>query len=320
MTLSPKIKTYSVTFIAIALFGLVKLPFQNHILTQEHKANLLTETTYLGVEDQLEQQLALVTLGGLRSLVAAMLSVDAFEQFMSNNWTYLEKRYKQMTSLVPNNNYYWETGAWHMAYNASSQVKSDPNLTPIEQKEGFLQWIKKGRHFMQKSIEKNPDVWILQSKYGDMLSDIYRHPDFEKAAQAYHAAVELGAPELTQRKEFYALARVPSQSREALTLGLKLFKDPTNHVPSVTCNIFALENKLDIPEKDRIPFNVLFPDKEQAIAQLTNQLYGNMRFPTNGVRAKLDELEKEAKLNEQKMIPSQIKRLLPTNETKQPQK
>lgn len=102
----------------------------------------------------------------------------------------------------------------------------------MERREGFRKYIQKGRRFLEKGINANPDSWYLQSLLGNMYSDTYRQPDFEKAAEAYRKARDLGAPPLTARKEFYALVRVPSKSREALELGRELFKDPATGHPA----------------------------------------------------------------------------------------
>ena len=160
----------------------------------------------------------------------------------------------------------------------------------MERREGFRKYIQKGRRFLEKGINANPDSWYLQSLLGNMYSDTYRQPDFEKAAEAYRKARNLGAPPLTARKEFYALVRVPSKSREALELGRELFKDPRNRTPSLVSNIFVLENRLNIPEKERIPFRELFPTDEIARDLMTSHLANSLKYPVDGLREALESL------------------------------
>ena len=162
--------------------------------------------------------------------------------------------------------------------------------TCMERREGFRKYIQKGRRFLEKGINANPDSWYLQSLLGNMYSDTYRQPDFEKAAEAYRKARDLGAPPLTARKEFYALVRVPSKSREALELGRELFKDPRNRTPSLVSNIFVLENRLNIPEKERIPFRELFPTDEIARDLMTSHLANSLKYPVDGLREALESL------------------------------
>ena len=263
------LKNTVIFIIALLGFGMIRLPLQERILEQEKNAGLLEEPVNLSSSDYLEQQLAMVSLGGLRSLVAAVLSMEAFDCFLISDWTNLERRYNQITALAPHSDFYWDNGSWHLGNNASSSYLDNKRLSPLERREGFRKYIQKGRDFLQKGIKANPGSWYLYSLLGNMYSDTYRQPDFEKAAEVYRKARELGAPALTARKEFYALARVPSKSREALKLGKELIKDPRNRVPSLVTNIFVLENRLHVPEKDRIPFRELYPTDEIARDMMT---------------------------------------------------
>lgn len=287
------LKTTIIFIIALLGFGMIRLPLQNHILEQEKAAGLLDDPVELSSSDYLEQQLAMVSLGGLRSLVAAVLSMEAFDCFLISDWTNLERRYNQITSLAPHSDFYWDNGSWHLGNNASSSYLDNKRLSPMERREGFRKYIQKGRHFLEKGVSVNPGSWYLQSLLGNMYSDTYRQPDFEKAAEAYRKARELGALPLTARKEFYALARVPSKSREALELGKELFKDPRNRTPSLVSNIFVLENRLKVPEKDRIPFRELFPTDEIARDLMTSHLANSLRYPVDGLKEALESLPEE---------------------------
>ena len=276
--------------IALLGFGMIRLPLQNHILEQEKAEGLLDNPVELSSSDYLEQQLAMVSLGGLRSLVAALLSKEAFDCILISDWANLERRYNQVTALAPHSDFYWDNGSWHLGNNASSSYLDNKRLSPMERREGFRKYIQKGRRFLEKGINANPDSWYLQSLLGNMYSDTYRQPDFEKAAEAYRKARDLGAPPLTARKEFYALVRVPSKSGEALELGRELFKDPRNRTPSLVSNIFVLENRLNIPEKERIPFRELFPTDEIARDLMTSHLANSLKYPVDGLREALESL------------------------------
>ena len=284
------LKNTVIFIIALLGYGMIRLPLQERILEQEKNAGLLEEPVNLSSSDYLEQQLAMVSLGGLRSLVAAVMSMEAFDCFLISDWTNLERRYNQITALAPHSDFYWDNGSWHLGNNASSSYLDNKRLSPLERREGFRKYIQKGRDFLQKGIKANPGSWYLYSLLGNMYSDTYRQPDFEKAAEVYRKARELGAPALTARKEFYALARVPSKSREALKLGKELFKDPRNRVPSLVTNIFVLENRLHVPEKDRIPFRELYPTDEIARDMMTAHLANSLRYPVDGLRETLESL------------------------------
>ena len=233
----------------------------------------------------------MVSLGGLRSLVAAVLSMEAFDCFLISDWANLERRYNQVTSLAPHSDFYWDNGSWHLGNNASSSYLDNKRLFSHGTPGRLPQIHSKGAPLPGKGINANPDSWYLQSLLGNMYSDTYRQPDFEKAAEAYRKARDLGAPPLPRpEKEFYALVRVPSKSREALELGRELFKDPRNRTPSLVSNIFVLENRLNIPEKERIPFRELFPTDEIARDLMTSHLANSLKYPVDGLREALESL------------------------------
>ena len=126
------LKTIVIFIIALLGFGMIRLPLQNRILEQEKAAGLLDDPVELSSSDYLEQQLAMVSLGGLRSLVAAVLSMEAFDCFLISDWANLERRYNQITSLAPHFDFYWDNGSWHLGNNASSSYLDNKRLSPME--------------------------------------------------------------------------------------------------------------------------------------------------------------------------------------------
>ncbi|MDO4410703.1 MAG: hypothetical protein Q4C05_05415 [Akkermansia sp.] len=288
------LKNLLITITAILIFGIIRLPLQQHLIEEETKAQLLTEQMNLNADEMLEQQLSVISLGGLRPLIAAILSMDAFDCFMRSDWHQLEKRYNQITALAPHSNFYWDNGSWHLAYNAASAMLDNTNLTPMERHEGFKKYIQTGRKFLIDGIRYNPTNWFLYNKLGDLYSDTYRLPDFQKAAQAYHQACKLGASYRVARKEFYSLARVPSKAAEAYELGKKLYAVKAYRTPSMINILFALENRLNLPESQRIPFHELYPTAEEAREMLSAHLQNTLHYPIDGVRKKLDSLPRPA--------------------------
>ena len=129
------LKTIVIFIIALLGFGMIRLPLQNHILEQEKAEGLLDNPVELSSSDYLEQQLAMVSLGGLRSLVAAVLSMEAFDCFLISDWANLERRYNQVTSLAPHSDFYWDNGSWHLGNNASSSYLDNKRLSPFAVRE-----------------------------------------------------------------------------------------------------------------------------------------------------------------------------------------
>ncbi len=292
MKIPNALKNGFIAIIAVAGFGMIRMPLQESILEREKAAGLIQEPLDLPASESLEQQFSMVALGGLRSLVAAILNMDAFDCFLKADWTNLERRYYQIVALSPHSDFYWDNGAWHLGCNASSNALDNIRLSPMEQREEFHKFIRKGRQFIEKGVQLNPKSWFLHYTMGNMYADIYRQPDFEKAAAAFHRAAELGGSSRSVRSEFYALARVPSKAKEALELGRKLFETPRFRTPSLVCNIFALENRLNLPSDQRIPFKELFGTDQEARELLQSHLENTLRYPTDGIRETLQKLPK----------------------------
>ena len=225
------LKNTVIFIIALLGFGMIRLPLQERILEQEKNAGLLEEPVNLSSSDYLEQQLAMVSLGGLRSLVAAVLSMEAFDCFLISDWTNLERRYNQITALAPHSDFYWDNGSWHLGNNASSSYLDNKRLSPLERREGFRKYIQKGRDFLQKGIKANPGSWYLYSLLGNMYSDTYRQPDFEKAAKSTGKPENWALQPSRRARSFTPWPR-PLKSREALKLGKELFKDPATAFPA----------------------------------------------------------------------------------------
>lgn len=286
------IKTIAIAVAFCVAFGLLRMPLEERILRQEFEAGLLPPALPSEASNAMGQQLAFVSLGGLRSLVAAALTIDAFGHFQTGDWPRLEEQYRLIVTLAPHNPFYWEAGTSHLVYDASSSMRDNTNLSAQERLLGFRHYVIKGQRFLDEGIANNPGRWRLYLMKGNLLSDLvrYRSPDFEAAAKAYRKAIDLGADERYHRWIFYCLARVPERSREAWTLGRRLYEDPSNRTPSLETTIYALENRLDIPGDERIPFRQLFPSDREAWWSLYRQLNNNLGYPTDGLRKKLSEL------------------------------
>lgn len=283
------LKNILVLLISFGVFGTILMPWENSILRKENNAGLLTSVELAG-KDALNQQMAMISLGGLRSLVAAFLSLEAFESFRNADWKAVERRYRQIVTLAPHTSFYWDTGAWHLAYNAASSYLRDDHMPLAERKQLYREYVDKGKNFLKRGVELNPNDWLLQSRLGNLLSDTKRHPDFLAASEAYDKAKHLGAPAIISRQQFYALARIPDKARDAWSMGRELYKDPSNRLPSMATTLFALENRLKIPEKERIPFRELFPTDKLARISFVNQLSNGLGYPSDGIREALDAL------------------------------
>lgn len=275
---------------SVLLFGIgMKFVTQNLVL-QEKRAGLLNEWAMPEGHDTLTRQLSLLGLGGLRSLGAEILSLDAVNAWVRRDWQRVEERSRQMVTLCPKHANYWVTAARQFFYNAAMDAQTDPELSFWEKKQTARLYMNKGIAFLTEGLAVNPKSILLLTNLGDFLSDVNRCPQFARAAEYYHRAVQMGAPSVYSRLEFYALCRVSGREREALALGVSLFQDPSHRLPSLPGLIAVLQHKLDLPENERIPLETLFGNRKRAERILTQLRNNDLGFPTDGIDCLLEEV------------------------------
>lgn len=274
------------TLAGIALLGAggaALLPLSLQLRRVEARAGLLSGFPAI-TGDALAEQLSFFTLGGLRSLAAEVLTLDATNAWMMRDWPRAERRWQMITTLCPLRQNYWASAAREMATNAASSALHDARLDPGEQARLSRRYIERGERFLLDGLAQLPTSALLYMRLGDLYADLNRNPSFTRAAAAYHRAVELGASPLYRRQEFYSLCRIRGREQEAWELGRKLFGSPAHRVPSLRCLLFVLQQKLEVPADERLSPLQLFGSEEKARRELSNFEHNQLRFPVNGIR------------------------------------
>ena len=77
------------------------------------------------------------TLGGLRSLVATYLTLNAFEHFSTKSWDDLRANYLIITNLEPRDESHWVSVIWHIGINATANMEIDTRLPAFERERRF---------------------------------------------------------------------------------------------------------------------------------------------------------------------------------------
>src|SRR5260370_21220105 len=144
--------------------------------------------------------------------------------------------------------------AWHMAWNASAAAMNDqlqPRLTlrVKAQREYFAL----GQDFLERGIKNNPDkpqlYEALARLYRDKFSDHARASEFFAKA-----AVLPGAPGYDKRFSAYELSHCEGREREAYERLRQLYNEgEKERLPTLLTRLKFLENKLAIPQDERMP-------------------------------------------------------------------
>ncbi len=238
---------------ALLLFGLVRLPLEKSLDASQREVHLRTATLDIGLREQIGQLSYAAALSGFRSLVAAVLWIQAHTAWEETAWGRMAGLFQSVTSLQPRSILYWDLSSWHMAWNAAIAARENPK-EPSE----FLrlraerEYHRLGREFLEQGIINNPDSYLLQERLGILLRD--KFADHCGAADAFaRAAAMEGAPPYIKRMGAYELSQCQGREREAYELLRKIYAMGKNeHAPRVIALINELEEKLDIPAGERL--------------------------------------------------------------------
>ncbi|MBQ4613307.1 MAG: hypothetical protein IJB31_00060 [Akkermansia sp.] len=281
---------YAGAIFALAAGGfLLNLP-ADRIKEHEFKVGLQRPLPpSLNRKDALTEQLTLFSLGGLRSLAAEILTLDATSAWIDRDWERLQRRWESITTLNPHRLNYWISASRDMAINAAADVSNDKRLEIHQRATRTRHYIDRGEKFLQDAILHNPDSALLYAHLGDLYSDLYRRPRFTLAVEAYKKAAQLGAPAIYQRQYFYNLCRIRGREKEAWEVGKALYSNPRNRMPSVRSLMFVLQQKAKIPAEEALSIEELFGNEEKARRDLKNFERNSLLFPTYGIKEFLQE-------------------------------
>jgi len=246
-------KRYALAAVFLLLFGVVRLPFESTLSREQQAADFHTASLDLELREQVGQMSFLAALSGFRSLVAALIYIDAHVAWENTQWGKMIGHFNTVTSLQPRSELYWDMAGWHAAYNAAASALQDPSEpSEILRQRNADQYIQVGRDFLERGIRNLPDSHVLPRNLGQILREKVDDPC--AAAEAFAlAASKPGAPAFLERFVAYELSRCPGREREAYDLLVKLYnKGEDQRTRSLLSLIQKLEDQLDIPNDQRI--------------------------------------------------------------------
>ena len=259
--------------VLIAVGALMWTP-QQALSTRMQAEGLIDPPLDHRVQRELGQTGAAVALGGLRSLIASSLNLSAYSEFESQNWSELEKIFNMIVTLQPKNAYYWDTGAWHFAYNAYFDYEDKYGVAPARRRQKQKEYREKGEAFLLRGTQALPEEELLWRSLGRLYSDPHKPYDFAKAAAYFEQAVKLeGAKPRMKREYFYTLGRVKGREREAWELGVELMTTHNNRNFSSMRSLFFTHCLIQNPilaKDDRLIQQVFGGNKKLAYKDLAN--------------------------------------------------
>ncbi len=238
----------------LAGFGALRLPMELRLEVEQREAWFRGVEFNLELREQVGQLGFLAALGGFRSLLAAILWIEAHVAWENLEWGRMAALFNTVVTLQPRSMLYWDMAAWHMAWNASIAALNNPHQ-PSEalRIRAQRQYFDLGRNFLERGIRSNPDRHLLYERLGVLLRDKYE--DHCGAAEAFAKAAEFPeAMPYVARFAAYEAAKCPGREREAYEKLRQLyFASESNHLPTLLSLLVDLQNRLNIPEAERIP-------------------------------------------------------------------
>jgi tetratricopeptide (TPR) repeat protein len=243
-----------ITLAVLILMGFLKLPVESDLAALHRQEHFRGVEFNLDLREKLGQLGFIAALSGFRAIVADALFIQAHAAWENTQWGRMLWLFRQITTLQPRVLLFWDTAAWHMAWNASVAAMNDPNqprqaLRVKAQREYFAL----GKDFLERGIKNNPDRPELYEALARLYKEKYK--DHERAAEYYAKAAALPeAAPWDRRFSGYELSYCEGREREAYE-GLRSLYDEgkKERLPTLIKRLKFLEDKLGIPQEQRIP-------------------------------------------------------------------
>jgi len=208
----------------------------------------------LELRERIGQSAFVAALSGFRSLVASLLWVQVYVAWSRTEWGRVHALSTAVTTLQPRVWTYWDTAAWHLAWNASVDARRDPALErEALRRRAERQYWDLGRAYLERGIRHLPASWRLHERLGFLWRDKYRDPC--AASEQYDRGSALpGAPPYLRRFAAYELAECPGREREAYARLRALYVEGgvSGRKPTLLTKLRILEDHLDVSPSRRL--------------------------------------------------------------------
>ncbi|PYI86765.1 MAG: hypothetical protein DMF09_00590, partial [Verrucomicrobia bacterium] len=208
----------------------------------------------LDLREKLGQLGFVAALSGFRAIVADGLFIQAHVAWERTEWGRVLLLFRQVTTLQPRVILFWDMAAWHMAWNAAVAAMNDKSQPRLALRvKAQREYFALGKDFLERGIKNNPDRLQLYEALARLYKEKYK--DHEHAAEFYaKAATFPHAPSYEQRFSAYEHSYCEGREREAYEQLRQLYDEGVKErLPTLITRLKFLENKLGIPQDQRIP-------------------------------------------------------------------
>jgi tetratricopeptide (TPR) repeat protein len=243
----------AIVLAVLVAVGLLKLPFERDLTTLHRQEHFGGVEFNLDLREQIGQLGFMAALSGFRAIVADALFIQAYSAWENTEWGRMLLLFRHITTLQPRVLLFWDTAAWHMAWNAAVAAMNDQTqprmaLRVKAQREYFAL----GKDFLERGIKNNPDRPELYEALARLYKEKYK--DHERASEYYAKAANVpGAAPWDRRFSAYELSYCEGREREAYERLRSLYDEgEKERLPTLINRLKSLEEKLGIPPEQRI--------------------------------------------------------------------
>jgi tetratricopeptide (TPR) repeat protein len=242
--------------VLVTLFtlGAVKLPIERDLAEVHRQEHFRGVEFDLRLREKIGQLGFIAALSGFRSIVADALFIQAHVAWERTEWGRVLMLFQHVTTLQPRAILFWDMAAWHMAWNASVAAMNDRTQPRLALRvKAQREYFALGKDFLERGIGNNPERPELYEALARLYKEKYK--DHERASEFFGKAAALpGARTYDRRFAAYELSYSEGREREAYALLRQLYDEgKKERLPTLISRIKFLENKLGIPQDQRIP-------------------------------------------------------------------
>ena len=207
------------------------------------------------MRDVIGQGMAIGLLAGFRGVVADFLWIQSHSHWEKKEWLQQYSDMQVVTTLQPQSVLFWDSGAWHMAWNIGYAERVDTNNYTLAQGiKREMVWHERARQFLLRGIENIPNRHELYFKLGWLYDQKFKDPCL--AAEQYGIAARFpDVPAYVVRMHCRKLAECGKVVESYECWKSIWFQDHTKvpHIWSIVeREIRKLENDMNIPETQRV--------------------------------------------------------------------
>jgi tetratricopeptide (TPR) repeat protein len=247
--------------ILVALGG-IKLPVEHDLAVLHRHEHFRGVEFNLDLREKIGQLGFIAALSGFRAIVADALFIQAHSAWERTEWGRILLLFRHITTLQPRVLLFWDMAAWHMAWNASVAAMNDQRQPRLALRvKAQREYFALGKDFLEHGIKNNPDRPQLYEALARLYKEKYK--DHERASEFYSKAAALpGAASYDRRFSAYELSYCEGREWEAYERLRRLYDEaPQERLPTLITRLKFLEDKLNVPQDQRIP------DKEGRISK-----------------------------------------------------